>query len=164
MSPSFERSEQTDKIIALFATLSIGATMSFAAASKRLGFQMHSTLGAYQSAKRIAAKDKSIVIESVRGVGFVRLDASQIVARGGYHLRSLRRRAKRAAGEMEIAVKGNLDRDDMMRATEQLGRFRIIESTSQPTRAATNRVERAIEPPIEAAPAAAMFSSSAKKL
>lgn len=141
MRTMFQRTKETDKLIDLFQRLSIDTPVSFEDASKAAGFRITSSLPAYNSARLIAAKQYNIVIEGVRGFGFIRLTAANIVHRGGKHLKSIRRRARRAGHEMEVAISGNLDRDHMMKATEQLSRFRIIESTGQAVRAATNRAQ-----------------------
>jgi hypothetical protein len=148
MKPSFSRSHETDALIALFLECSIGNPVSFSAASKKVGFAVHSTLPAYNSARNIAAKSHNIVIDSVRGFGFVRLDPAKIVKRGGKHLRSIRRRARKAGHEMEIAIQGNLDREHTIKATEQLSRFRIVESTAQAVRAASNKPTVKTDTPI----------------
>jgi len=139
MRPMFQRSHETDKLIAFFRECSIGTPVSFADVHKAVGFKVTSSSPAYNSARMIAAKKHNIVIEGVRGFGFMRLDPTAIVNRGGRHLRSIRRRAHRAGHEMEIAISGNLDREHMMKATEQLSRFRIVESTAQAVRAVSNR-------------------------
>lgn len=139
MRKMFERSKETDKLVALFQEMSIDNPLSFDNAGKVVGFPVKSTSSAYHSARRIAANEHNIVIEGVRGFGFVRLTSIGIVDRGGKHLKSIKRRARRASGEMEIAISGNLDRDHMLRATEQLSRMRIISDTSSPVRAASNK-------------------------
>lgn len=139
MREMFQRSHQTDKLIDLFRECSVGTSVSFATASKVVGFTLTSSSPTYHSARNIAAKKHNIIIEGVRGFGFVRLDPTSIVKRGSRHLRSIRRRAHRAGHEMEVAISGNLDREHMIKATEQLSRFRIVETTAQPVRAVTNR-------------------------
>lgn len=156
MRKNFQRSAETDKLLALFQELSIGAPLSFEAAAKSVGFPVGSSTPAYHSARLIAAKQHNIVIEGIRSFGFIRLDSANIVQRGGKHLRSIRRRARRAGHEMEIAISGNLDRDAMMKATEQLSRFRIVESTAQPVRATTNR--EPVETPAAIKPADARLA------
>lgn len=150
MHPIFTRSHQTESILSLFKTLSVGQRMSFADASRALPFNINATSSAYQSAKRIAVKECGIVVEGIHNFGFVRLSPSDIVKRGDKHMMSVRRRARRGGAELEIAIRQNLAREDMVKATERLARFRIIADTAAPTRAASNKPPTP-EPPREAA-------------
>lgn len=76
MRPIFTQSEETKQIVDLFVRLPIGASMSFADASDALKFQVKSTLPAYQTAKRVAERDHSVVIEAIKGFGFMRVNGS----------------------------------------------------------------------------------------
>lgn len=160
MRKPFERSKETDKLLSFFSTISVGQAVTYQEASQIVGFKVASSLPAYQSARRLAVNDKGIVIESLPGHGFVRLDAPSIVDRGGKHLRSIRRKAKHASKEMKAAISGNLDRDQMMRATEQFNRFRLIDSTAQPVRYDSNKRTIAEILPVAPIEAKAMFGEA----
>ena len=150
MKTVFARSRETDQLIALFREVPVGVPMSFRDASKAVKFEVKSTLGAYHSARRIAAKEHGIVIEAIHKFGFKRLNPQAIVDRLPGHSRRVRRHAHRVVHEMEIAITGNLDRDAMMRAMDGHQRFRLIETTTVPLRAASNKPE--VEPPVKEAP------------
>lgn len=134
MNPSFTRSHETQKLVDLFRSMSVESQMSYSEASRRLGFDVRSSSGAYHSARRVAAKEHGVIIDSIRSFGFVRLAGSGIVKRGDQHLSAIRRRARRGGMEMEIAISQNLTRDEMMLASEKLSRLRIIADTSMPAK------------------------------
>ncbi len=159
MRKPFERSAETEKLLSFFSTISVGQPVSYDNASRVVGFEVSSTLPAYQSARRLAVKELGIVIESLPGQGFMRLDPTSIVDRGGKHLRSIKRKARNAGKEMAVAINGNLDRPDMMRATEQFNRFRIIESTSTPARYASNKEQTEPVEPAKPLQAAELFKA-----
>jgi hypothetical protein len=140
MRPIFSRSVETRKLLDLFEGASIDTPISFADASRKLGFAITSTSGSYHSARRIAVKECGIVIEAIRNFGFVRLSGSGIVKRGDSHDGALRRRARRAGDEMAIAIVQNLDREEMQSATEKLSRYRIVSDLTSPAKAASNRL------------------------
>jgi hypothetical protein len=139
MKPMFTQSAETNSIVGFFRELSIGSETSFSAVSKALGFPVASDLPSYQSAKRIALRDHGVVIEGVRGFGFVRLNGSEMVKKGFRTMTGIRRAARRGSAVTEIAVRQNLNRNEMLDATEQLSRFRIIETTSRQFPAKSNR-------------------------
>lgn len=131
MRPIFTQSHETSALVEFFRTMKFDAPVSYAAASKIVNFTVRSTLPAYHSAKRIAERDHAVVIESIRGYGFVRLVADKIVDQGIRGIRHIRRTAERSALKQEIAIGMNLDQSHMIRATELLSRFRIISDTAR---------------------------------
>lgn len=139
MKPIFTASHQTQELVALFTRMSTNETFSYEAASKKLGFAIYSTLPSYQSAKRIAERDHGCVVSSVRKYGFKRIDGEQMVKRAPAFFKRVRRGARREAMVQEIAISQNLPRDEMLKATEQLSRLRILETTAVSVRAASNR-------------------------
>ena len=146
MTPIFTRSNQTSKIIDLFKSIPIDASISFQDASHRLGFMFDAKSGAYHSARRIATKEHGVVIEGIRCFGFKRLTGEDTVnKRSNVHDGVIRRRARRAAREITAAITQNLRRDTMILATEKLGRYQIIADLSMGSKAASNK--RATETP-----------------
>lgn len=139
MKPLFELSANTQRIVSMFRNLSINAETSFAQASEIVGFEMRSTTTAYHSARHIVLRDHGIVIEGIRGFGFVRVNGSGMVKKGHRTMAHLRRASRRGALVAETAIRQNLTRGEMIEVTEQLSRFRILETTSQSVRAASNR-------------------------
>lgn len=134
---AFEKSAETAKISEYFQSIPFSKDISFAEASERTGLAISSQLGAYQSAKRLVARDHGMIIESIRGVGFRKLQPDEVLKRSPGHFHAIRRRAKRGGTEIEIAISGNLTRIEMLEATENLARFRIISDTAEPAK--TNR-------------------------
>lgn len=132
MRPIFNQSKETEALVNLFRQMPVMSNMSFEAASDTLGFKVTSTLPAYQSAKKAAERDFGIVIDGVRGFGFMRLDGKRMVERAPKGFKKIRRISRREARVQEIAISQNLTRDDMIAATEQLSRYRLLESTSHP--------------------------------
>lgn len=130
MRPIFKQSAETQAIVEYLASLPIGKQTSFSEASKAIGFRITSTTPAYQSAKRMAERDHSVVIEAIRGFGFVRVNAEGMVERASRFFRKVRRGSRREAHVQEIAIMSNLPREAMLTATEQLSRLRILESTA----------------------------------
>ena len=138
MSLNFKKSAETEALIELFRTMPILSNMSFADASKVVGFTVASTSPAYQSARRMAERDHRIVIEGIRKFGFMRLDGKKMVERGPRGFQRVRRISRREARVQEIALSQNLTREDMLKATEQLSRFGVLQACSQ-SRAVSNR-------------------------
>lgn len=139
MRPIFTQSNETKLIVDLFVKMPIGASMSFVDASNAVGFVVKSTLPAYQTAKRVAQRDHSVVIDAIRGFGFMRINGTGMVARAPRFFKKVRRGARREAHVQEIAISQNLTREEMMRATEQFSRLRIIETTASSNAAQSNR-------------------------
>lgn len=133
----FEQTEETAKIIDYLLNAPFNTTIEFDQISGFVGFTVSSQLAAYQSAKRFLLRENGIVIDSIRGVGCSKLQSSDILRRSPQHFRSIRNRAKTGSAEIEIAITGNLDRVEMLQATENFARFRIIADNSRP--AVTNR-------------------------
>lgn len=148
MKPIFEISRETQALIDYIRQTTIGAPVSFDTVSKALRFKVTSSLPAYTAARRIAERDHSVVIESIRGFGFVRINGSDIVKSADRFFKGVRRRSRREAGKQEIAVMSNLSRDEMLKATENLSRLRILETTSMSSRRAASNRPQVDEPPI----------------
>lgn len=142
MDPIFTKSHKTEKMVKFFASLPLDKPVSFEEASKVLGFQISSNSSFYQYAKFIAERDHRCVVSAIRGFGFKRINGGEMVNRAAKFFRHVRKGARREARVQEIAVSTNLTREEMLRATEQLGRLRILESTSQIHPAATNAPDR----------------------
>lgn len=138
MKPIFSTSDETNRIVSLFSEMSIGDTLSFSRASTILGFAFKSTSSSYQSAKRIALRDNGVVIEGIRGVGFKRLDGSEMVRKGFRTQASIRKAARRGARVAAVAIRQNLEKSDMIDATQQISRFGIIATTALQKPAKTN--------------------------
>jgi hypothetical protein len=153
MRPIFSLSAETQNLITYFRTLSIGAEVSWAEATRAVKFPVTSTTPAYNSARRIVERDHQIVIESIRGFGFCRINASEIVQSADRFFRRVRRGSRREANKQEIAILSNLPRAEMLRATEQLSRLRILETTAIRPRATSNRPEVEAPPIVNEVPA-----------
>lgn len=151
MRPIFKQSHETQVIVTLFTQIPIGHEISFLEASKAVGFKFDAATPAYQSAKRAAQRDHNVVIEGIRGHGFKRINAVDMVERASRFFTRVRRGSRREAHVQEIAIMSNLPRDEMMKATEQLSRLRILETTAiSPRKAASNRAEVGPVPLVEA--------------
>ena len=124
----------------------IGSNMSFPAATQAVGFTVKSVLPAYQTAKRIAERDHNVVIEAVRGFGFMRINGSGMVSRAPRFFRKVRKGARREAHVQNIAISQNLTREEMMVATEQFSRLRILETTASSVKRPTSN-RRVVEMP-----------------
>ena len=96
-------------------------------------------------------RDHFIVIEGVRGFGCMRVNGTEIVQSADRFFKRVRRGSRREAHKQEIAVMSNLERDEMIKASENLSRLRILESTAvSPKRAASNRPVVDAPPVVEA--------------
>ena len=146
----FTQSLETSKLVEFFCSTSINERVSFEIASRSVGFKVTSALPAYQAAKRIAARDHGVVIEGIRKFGFTRLSGSQMLGLAPKFFQHVQRGSRRQARVQEIAISSNLDRAEMAIASEQLGRLRIIEATSSPLKASSNRPDRAAPEAIKA--------------
>lgn len=146
MRPIFSQSNETKKLIELFIAMPIGSSMSFPAATQAVGFTVKSILPAYQTAKRIAERDHNVVIEAVRGFGFMRINGSEMVSRAPRFFRKVRKGARREAHVQNIAISQNLTREEMMVATEQFSRLRILETTASNVKRPTSN-RRVVEMP-----------------
>jgi hypothetical protein len=126
--PIFIRSAETNALIKLFREMPLDSPMSFLNAAKTLGFAINTKEngGAYYSARKIAERHHGVVIDGIRGVGFVKLRGDQISESGERDILAIRRRARRAGKRQEIAIATNLDQRHMMRSSELLNRFRIV--------------------------------------
>lgn len=150
MRPIFNQSHETQKLVSLFLKIAIDQEVSFAEASKMVGFRVTSTMPAYQSAKRTAERDHDVVIAAIYGFGFKRIDAAAMVQRAPKFFRKVRKGSRREAHVQEIAIRSNLPRDEMIKATENLSRLRILETTAlSPRKAASNKAERETPPLID---------------
>lgn len=137
--PDFTQSAQTRSLVAVFARLSIGETLSFGELSRKLGFEVGSASPAYQSARRIAHREHQVVTASVRGVGIKRLSGPDIVeGRSEQHFAAIRRRTRRLHDELGTAMLHNLPAATMAAAMEKQGRAGVILMNAAPSR--TNRV------------------------
>ena len=151
MRPTFKQSHETQAIVKLLTQIPIGQEISFAEASKAVGFSFDALTPAYQSAKRAAQRDHNVVIEGIRGHGFTRINAVGMVERASRFFARVRKGSRREAHVQEIAIMSNLPRDAMITATEQLSRLRILETTAiSPRKAASNRAETEPVPLVEA--------------
>ena len=139
MRPTFKMSAETEALVDLFRKMPILSNMSYTDAAKVVGFPIKSTTPAYQRAKRIAERDHKIVVESIRGFGFMRLDGKGMVDRAPRGFQRIRRISKRETRVQQIALSQNLTREDMLRATEHLSRFGLLEMSSH-LRPESNRV------------------------
>lgn len=164
MRKLFELTSETASIVALFKDIAIEQVVTFEQASKAVGFPVDSRSPSYQTAKRIAVRDHGIVIEGVRGVGFERLNGTGMVRKGHRSMTGIRRAARRGGAVASVAIRQNLTRGEQLEASEQLGRFRIIETTSQSPRPASNRqIIDEPEPARERDPHALLKSITPKK-
>ena len=93
-------------------------------------------------------RDHAVVIEAVRGFGFVRINGNEIVKSADRFFKKIRRGSRREASKQEIAISSNLGRDEMLKATENLSRLRILETTSMSARRASSNRPIVDEPPI----------------
>lgn len=144
----FETSYETRTLVDYFRQVQIGSPVSFETVSNAVKFPVHSSLPAYNTARRIAQRDHSVVIEAVRGFGFVRINGSEIVKSADRFFKKIRRGSRREAGKQEIAIMSNLGRDEMLKATENLSRLRILETTSMSSRRVASNKPQVDEPPI----------------
>lgn len=126
MRPLFTQTTETQALVALFQEMSMNQQMSFAEASKRVGFNVTSMLPAYHSARNIATRDHGVVIEGIKSFGFVRLNGEGMVKRGFRFLKGIQRRTVKGAREQEIALTQNLDRNAQLQASSNLNRFRLM--------------------------------------
>jgi hypothetical protein len=152
MRPIFKLSHETQKIVDYFRTLPVGTGVAFANISRAVGFVVNSSTPAYISARRIVQRDHFIVIEGIRGFGCMRVNGSGIVQSADRFFKRVRRGSRREAHKQEIAVMSNLERDEMLKASENLSRLRILESTAVPSKAASNKTVVETPPIAEMAP------------
>lgn len=155
--PTFTLTKQTTALIELFVTMAVDAPMSFAEASKKVGFAVASSSAAYNSARRIVARDRNIVIDGVHKFGFIRSTGEQIALSAPKGFRSIRKRATREARKQEIAIGQNLDQHHMSVATVAFNRFKLLADTAQTPR--TNRPKNDKPPEADKTDAAAALRS-----
>ena len=142
----FTQSAETKRLVELFISMPVGSTLSFPAATQTLGFTVKSVLPAYQTAKRVAERDHNVVVEGIRGFGFMRINGSGMVSRAPRFFRKVRKGARREAHVQNIAISQNLTREEMMIATEQYSRMRILETTAANVKAPISN-KRVVENP-----------------
>jgi len=151
MRPNFKQSHETEQLVEYFRQMPIGAQVNFATVSRAVKFTVNSSTPAYNSARRIVQRDHSIVIEGIRGFGCMRVNGTEIVQSADRFFKRVRRGSRREAHKQEIAVMSNLERDEMLKASENLSRLRILESTAvSPKRAASNKPVVDAPPVVEA--------------
>ena len=153
MRSTFERSEQTRKLIATFRSMSIGEAVTMIAITKALGFDV--TAASSYSARQIVEKEHAIFIFIDGERGFVRGSGASMVASGAGFLQAIRSKAKRCSRRMETALTQNLTRDEHLVAAETLSRSNIIANTSSPVRIRSNR------PVVDAGDPAGSFDAAA---
>jgi NAD(P)H-hydrate repair Nnr-like enzyme with NAD(P)H-hydrate epimerase domain len=136
-----EQSEETRKLVELFAGMSINQEMSFKQASIAVGFFVNSTLSAYNSARNIVERDYDVVIEAIRGVGFKRASAKEIVTTiSDRVLTRIRKSAKRGARKISVGISMNLTPENYAVASAKLNRFALLADVSAPARSNAKRV------------------------
>lgn len=148
MKPIFKISHETQTLVDYFMQIQIGSPVSFDVASNDVNFSVSSSLPSYNTARRIVQRDHSVVIEAIKGFGFIRVSGGEIVKSADRFFRRVRRGARREAHKQEIAVMSNLERDDMIKATENLSRLRIIETTSISLHQAISNRPVVVAPPL----------------
>ena len=148
MRSMFEISRETTRLVSLMSSMRVDESMAFKEASESVGFSVTSSLPAYQSARRIVAKD-DIIIDGVRGVGFKRLSGSDVVTgRGAQRARQIRGAAKRGHREMISASRSsNLNEEVSRLCSERITRFAIIGDQAREPR--SNRRETHTPPAAE---------------
>ncbi|NDB70150.1 MAG: hypothetical protein EB015_19520, partial [Methylocystaceae bacterium] len=78
--------------------------------------------------------------------GFMRINGSGMVGRAPRFFRKVRKGARREAHVQNIAISQNLTREEMMVATEQFSRLRILETTASNVKRPTSN-RRIVETP-----------------
>lgn len=149
----FEKSNERAAIEALFRAMSYKQELTFAQASTLLGFEIgpgSKGYAAFQNAKKAVEKE-GIFIGSIHGVGFYRGNGEDMVSSAESVSHSIRNKARQGKRRTENAARENLP-DKLHRKNNELhSRFALIEATTTPTRADSNRT------PQTAAPAAPKF-------
>lgn len=148
MRKSFEQSKETAALVDLLCGLRLEESVSFADASRRLGFTVASSTPAYQSAKRIAERDHGVYIGSVRGTGFFRGTGEDMAESLTPLSARINRAAKTSIGRADLALINNLQPDTHAKVLERRSRASIIFSTSGDLFPVSNRKRQA--PALEA--------------
>jgi len=148
MRPIFRISHETETLVDYFQQVQIGLEISFQTMSRAVGFEVTSSTSAYSTARRIVQRDHGVVIEGIRGFGFKRINGAEIVQSASRFFKRVRRGSRREAGRQQIALLTNLRRDDMLKASENLSRLRILESTSVPSKGASSNKPVVEAPPV----------------
>lgn len=137
MKPSFAISEETEKLIVVIETMAIGQTLTWNDMSRLAGFNVHSSLPAYVSARRITTR-RGIVTDAVRGVGVKRLSAPETVGKSTKHLARIRRVSRVGLTEIGSAIRSNLPREEAFRAMTAQAKFSITLDAAAPVKANSN--------------------------
>lgn len=144
----FEKSNERAAIEALFRGMSYRQELTFAEAAVLLGFGVdYKSKGhaAFQNAKAAAEKE-GIFIGSIQGVGFYRGNGEDMVASTENVIHAIRKKARQGKRRTENAARENLP-DKLHRKNNDLhAQCALIEATTTPPRAASNRAQQAKTP------------------
>lgn len=136
----FETSYNTRRLIAAFASMSLGDAVKLIDMSRTVGFDV--TPANSYTARMIAEREHRVFVYLDRDRGFVRGNGSEMVSSGAGFLDAIKRKAKRCGQRMELALTQNLTRDEHLIASETLSRANIVASTSSPVAAKSNRAAK----------------------
>lgn len=125
----WERSENTLKALDLLR--STNDTLTYKAIAKAFDQPFDDVRPTFVAARRMLERDEGIVFETVRKVGFRRLDDAEKVESSGKFRRTIRRNAVRGITRLDaVQEPTTLSNEDQLRLTIQRTVFQAIQRES----------------------------------
>ena len=141
--PNFKLSSDTIAIARALEVVAIGESISYDDLTELIGRDIMQFRGALDSARHAVQRDKQMVFDSVRGVGLVRLNDSDIVDLSDKAREQSRRLAKRIAKKLVCVKYDSLSREKQIKHNTALSMFGVIAELS--TSSSVKRLEQRIE-------------------
>jgi hypothetical protein len=140
--PDFVMSADAASIVALFEAAAVGETVSHKKIAEVLGRNIDAVRGAMATALRAIQRENRMVFRSVRGVGYIRLNDSEIVDISDQAREKMRRAAGRTARTLVCVDYDSLPKDKQTKHNAALSLFGAIAEISKSS--SIRRLENAI--------------------
>lgn len=112
--PIFLASEETKRIQALLESLQIGEIATWQQLSEAAGGDMDKSRSCITTARSVLLREKQMVFCSVRGVGFKRVNDSEIVQNEGMTSTRIKRAVSRSLKRLAVVKPDNLPPQERM--------------------------------------------------
>lgn len=133
-NPRFQMSSDTRFLVQRMRNAEVGDVVTFADIEAVTGRPYLESRHAVYAARRVLLRDENIVFDSVRGIGFKRLDDTEIVQTSARHLRKVRRAARNGAAVLNaVSDFSKLSRENQMRHSASLSVLAVVHAFSKET-------------------------------
>jgi hypothetical protein len=141
--PDFKLSSDTIAIARALETLAIGESISYNQLTGIIGRDITQFRNALESARHTVLRDKQMVFDTLRGVGLIRLNDSEIVDLSDKAREQSRKLAKRIAKKLVCVNYNSLSKEKQVKHNTALSMFGVIAELSSSS--SVKRLEQKIE-------------------